>query len=91
MNTLVSPTHAEKLPAGSVPPVAGVLLEFASAARPAVLADVVSEQVMAAHAKSKVATNRLWLVFIDFRWFWVLVFASMRHLFLTADKCVSAG
>jgi hypothetical protein len=47
-------------------PVAGVLPVSAAASCPGVVAHIVSEQVMAAHAKSKAAANLLRLGFIDF-------------------------
>ena len=86
------------LPAGRLPPlrvngapVAGVLPVSAAASCPGVVAHIVSEQVMAAHAKSKVAANLLRLGFIDFSFgFWVFgfyiraasLFGSRTNVFL---------
>ena len=71
MNTLESPTHAEKLPSGRFPPVrvngapvADVLPVSAAASCPGVVAYIVSEQVMTTEAKSKVAANFLRFRFI---------------------------
>jgi hypothetical protein len=50
----------------------------------------VSEQVMATHAKSKMAADLLRLGFIDFSlgfWFYVRAESSFRQ----PHKCVSAG
>jgi len=97
MKTLVSPTHAEKLPAGPLPAVrvdgltlAGILPLSAIASCPGVVAHIVSEQVMAKHTKSKMAANLLRLGFIDFPWVWVFgfyiraasIFCSRTNVFL---------
>ena len=94
MKTLVSPTHAEKLPAGPLPAVrvdgltlAGILPLSAAASCPGVVAHIVKEQVMAKHTKSKMAANLLRLGFIDFSLaFGFLVSTSVRRLFLAAAQ-----
>src|SRR5215475_4492681 len=100
MNTLVSPTHSEKLPAGRLPPlrlngapVAGVLPVSAAASCPGVVAHMVSEQVMAAHAKSKAAANLLRLGFMNFSFgFWVFGFyIPAASPLWQPHKCVSIG
>jgi len=68
-------------------PVAGVFPVSAAASCPGVVAHIVSEQVMATHAKSKMAANLLRLGFIAFSLdFGFLVSTSVRRLFFAAAQ-----
>src|ERR1041384_6648247 len=59
-------------------PVDDVWPVSAAASCPGVVAHIVSEQVMATHAKSKMAANLFRLCFIDFSLGWVLMFRFLR-------------